>query len=108
MYEDNKKDRLGEIERQKQVFIDLVLQLRSTVSAADRVKIENALQEVSNSRLSPNSAPIVLRRTVLCGRWACVVVTLLSFGYVDGQTDGQTRMIQLHSAMKQSSKADYV
>ena len=108
MFEDNKKDRLGEIERQKQVFIDLVLQLRSTVSAADRVKIENALQEVSNSRLSPKSAPIVLRRTVPCGRWACVVVTLLSFGYVDGQTDGQTRMIQLHSAMKQSSKADYV
>lgn len=66
MFEDNKKDRLGEIERQKQVFVDLVSQLRSTVSAADRVKIENALLEVSKSQLSPKLAPVALWPSV---RW---------------------------------------
>jgi hypothetical protein len=70
VYENNKKDRLGEMERQKQVFVDLVLSLRSSVNASDRLKIEAALHEVSNleTLIRPSVDGGLLRRTIPCGR----------------------------------------
>ncbi|KAF2829973.1 hypothetical protein CC86DRAFT_178170 [Ophiobolus disseminans] len=59
VYEDNKKDRMGELTSQRQHLIDLVHDLRSSASLPDRQKIEDALDKVSNPPTLPHSSVTV-------------------------------------------------